>query len=400
MTMGCRVFGLACMLLACQKRENFPASQPPPTSVPASAEMARPPVQPLPLCEPSGLMPLEAARRFYDEGKFEEALSCASRAQALEPNEPLAHSERAAAFSALGKWEEAQVAYARALALDPHLPDALLGAAWLYGVYLPSSPDHDTLAVVYAERGLALSKAEQEPGLRARFFLVSAMVANDLGASQRAKEHAEWVLGVEPENLEAKFEQALALYELCRFDEAEKAFVKILEQQPQQGHAHHYLGLLLERRNKGPLAEQHFLKARQWAPEEFPPPLAMPSAEFQKLVETMVSALPPDMKDDLKEVPVSVEELPDVADLTAVSPPLSPSILGLFRGPPLEEACLPDPRAPRGAPCRSIVVYRKNLLRLVTGRQELTEQVRVTLLHEIGHLRGEDDHELAARGLE
>jgi predicted Zn-dependent protease with MMP-like domain len=33
-------------------------------------------------------------------------------------------------------------------------------------------------------------------------------------------------------------------------------------------------------------------------------------------------------------------------------------------------------------------------------QEELLAQIRVTLLHEIGHLRGEDDDELAARGLE
>jgi predicted Zn-dependent protease with MMP-like domain len=36
----------------------------------------------------------------------------------------------------------------------------------------------------------------------------------------------------------------------------------------------------------------------------------------------------------------------------------------------------------------------------VRTREELREQIKVTLLHEVGHLRGEDDQELAARGLE
>ncbi|MER2562673.1 MAG: metallopeptidase family protein, partial [Myxococcaceae bacterium] len=77
-------------------------------------------------------------------------------------------------------------------------------------------------------------------------------------------------------------------------------------------------------------------------------------------------------------------------------PPLSPTILGLFRGPPLQEQCVPAD----GDPCRSVALYRKNLGRAVKSREELIQQMRVTLLHEIGHLRGEDDGELAARGLE
>ena len=46
------------------------------------------------------------------------------------------------------------------------------------------------------------------------------------------------------------------------------------------------------------------------------------------------------------------------------------------------------------------MLYRKNLLRFARDRGELTEQVRVTLLHELGHLHGENDDELRARGLE
>jgi predicted Zn-dependent protease with MMP-like domain len=79
-----------------------------------------------------------------------------------------------------------------------------------------------------------------------------------------------------------------------------------------------------------------------------------------------------------------------------VDPPLSPSILGLFRGPSELEPCLPDD----GPRCRSIVFYRRNLARFAKSRRELDEQVRVTLLHELGHLHGESDDDLRARGLE
>jgi predicted Zn-dependent protease with MMP-like domain len=98
----------------------------------------------------------------------------------------------------------------------------------------------------------------------------------------------------------------------------------------------------------------------------------------------------------LEAVAVAVEDLPALEDLTAVEPPLSPTILGLFRGPSLEEACT----AEDGSPCRAIVLYRKNLGRLARDRQELREQIRVTLLHEIGHLRGLDEDQLRSRGLE
>jgi Zincin-like metallopeptidase len=49
---------------------------------------------------------------------------------------------------------------------------------------------------------------------------------------------------------------------------------------------------------------------------------------------------------------------------------------------------------------RTIVLYRRNLLRTVRDAGELDQAITRTLLHEVGHLRGEDDGSLRDRGLE
>lgn len=351
--------------------------------------------EPLPPCKSKG-DPLEAARRYYDAEQFEEALSCAAQATAFYPDLPQSHSERGAALSALGRFEEAELAYARALALDPDYPDALLGAAHLFAVSLPSSRENDELASVYAEKGLAHARAEHDPKLAMQFALVSAMAFNDLGRSNDALARADEVLEHDRRNREAQYERAVALFELCRFAEARAAFTPLLNDPERGAHAHHHLGLILEREGKFEEAERHFAIARKEAPEDFPPPVLLSPAEFKAEVDKAVTALPEDMKRDLVGVPVTAEDLPDEADLLGGDPPLSPTILGLFRGPPLGERCDPEP----GQPCRSVALYRLNLARAVETRDELIEQIRVTLLHEVGHLRGEDDFELAARGLE
>ena len=119
-------------------------------------------------------------------------------------------------------------------------------------------------------------------------------------------------------------------------------------------------------------------------------------------------------------------------DLTAEKPPLSPTILGLFRGLPIDwkaDTAPPtqagragqtgrgkktrrplatdktdDGRAADGTRCsvpdRAIVLYRRNLLRTVGDEAELDRAITRTLLHEVGHLRGEDDGSLRDRGLE
>src|SRR6185369_9004784 len=146
-----------------------------------------------------------------------------------------------------------------------------------------------------------------------------------------------------------------------------------------------------------------------------------------------VSELPDDVRHDLGGIKVEAADLPDISDLVAEKPPLSPTILGLFRGLPLDysDRMVPTPagRAGKGraqpvsaggsaadsggratalatgelqcdAGERTIVLYRRNLLRTVHEVAELDQAITRTLLHEVGHLRGEDDGSLRDRGLE
>ncbi len=352
----------------------------------------------LPVCRPGGKDPLEAARVYYDARRLEDALACAAQAAALEPDDPQTHSERGAALAALDRLDEAGLAYARALAIDPNHLDALLGAAHLFAVALPSTRERDELAAIYAERGLRLAREENDAELLGQFALLSAMANNDLGRASQALERAQLSLTIEKSDTDAQYERAVALFELCRFEDARRAFSQLLDDPSHGAHAHHQMGLLLERAGKPAEAERLFAKARRLSPSEFHPPQPMSREEFEAEVKRAVAALPADMRRDLKGVPVATEELPLDEDLLSGEPPLSPTILGLFRGPPLGERCESD-RASK-QPCRSVALYRRNLTRAVKTREELIEQIRVTLLHEIGHLRGEDDVELAARGLE
>ena len=378
-----------------------PASPPeaPTPRTPPEPTSSSPHVTPLAVCDAKGKLPLDAARDYADDHQPAKALSCAAQASALYPNDVLAHTERGNALAALERFDEAKLAFTRALAIDPDSLDALLGAAHLYGVALPSSREMDELASLYAERGFDLATSQHDEDTALQFAGLSAMIFNDLGQASDALERASYVLLKHPKDADCRYEKAVALFELCRFDEAKAAFKGLLDDADRGPHAHHHLGLLLEREGKLPEAEKHFAAARAKAPEDFPAPVLLSAEDFEKEVKRIVASLPDDMRKDTRDVPIAVEDVPQTDDLTSGDPPLSPTILGLFRGPPLNEACEPADTE-GGRPCRSVVVYRKNLARAVKTKDELLEQIRVTLLHEIGHLRGEDDFELAARGLE
>jgi predicted Zn-dependent protease with MMP-like domain len=103
------------------------------------------------------------------------------------------------------------------------------------------------------------------------------------------------------------------------------------------------------------------------------------------------------VKPYLENTTISVEPLPGEEDLTSSDPPLSPCILGVFRGTPIGERSVTSSADHFPA---AIVLYQRNLERFARTREELLEQIGITLLHEVGHLVGLDEEDLWERGLE
>ncbi len=344
---------------------------------------------------PTGIL-LDEAHGALASGDKERAIACADEALRLAPRLVPALSVRASALAALGRLDDARLAFSRALAVDPGDPEALLGAAELHVRRLGPARDALEAGLEYALRGARIASARKDRSLAARLVLVAGIAENDLGRSHLALPHLEKALAALPDDPDVVYERGVALFELCRFEDAERSFERALALAPEDAWTMHQLGLLAERRGDRARAESLLARARKLAPGDFPPDLTIDEAAFRAEVQSAIAALPEAERRSLAKVPVDIQDLPEGDDLVAVDPPLSPSILGLFRGPAEAEPCT----AADGPRCRSIVFYRKNLLRFARDRHELEEQVRVTLLHELGHLHGENDDELRARGLE
>jgi tetratricopeptide (TPR) repeat protein len=339
---------------------------------------------------------VQEGRKALSAGESERALACAEEAARISPRLVSALTLRADALGALDRVDDARLAFSRALAVDPSDPEALLGTAELHVRRLGPARDALEAGLEYAIRGARAPAARRDRMLGAQLELVAGMAENDLGRSHLALPHLDRAVAVLRDDADAAYERGVALYELSRFAEAEKAFERTLALAPGDAWALHQLGLVVERRGDAKRAESLFARARAASPQDFPPEVAVDAEAFGREVRAAVEALPAEEKRALAAVPVEVAELPDAEDLLAVEPPLSPSILGLFRGPSDAEPCT----AEDGPRCRAIVFYRKNLVRFAKDRKELERQVRVTLLHELGHLHGEDDDQLRARGLE
>jgi len=401
-----RATWITLLALACTRKEAFPtaaargASSSPAAVRTDAAAGGRAESHPGPCLSsgpyaPAGVL-VDEARGALASGDKERAIACADEALRLAPRLVPALSVRAGALAALGRLDDARLAYSRALAVDPGDPEVLLGAAELHVRRLGPARDALEAGLEYALRGARIANARKDRSLAARLVLVAGIAENDLGRSHLALPHLEKALAALPDDPDVVYERGVALFELCRFGDAERSFERALALAPDDAWTLHQLGLLAERRGDRARAESLLARARKLAPDDFPADLPVDEAAFRAEVQSAIAGLPEAQRRALAKVPVDIQDLPAGDDLVAVDPPLSPSILGLFRGPAEDEPCT----AVDGPRCRSIVFYRKNLLRFARDRRELEEQVRVTLLHELGHLHGENDDELRARGLE
>ena len=128
---------------------------------------------------------------------------------------------------------------------------------------------------------------------------------------------------------------------------------------------------------------------------------------FDSLLDHHVEALPEALRSLLEEVPLIVEDEADAALLRSLGmDPSADDLCGLHDGVPMTEQSV---EAPPAVPTQ-LMMFRGPIVRLATGGRrrlpapgsaawaELDEQIRITLLHEIGHHFGLDEDDLDQLG--
>lgn len=115
-------------------------------------------------------------------------------------------------------------------------------------------------------------------------------------------------------------------------------------------------------------------------------PVEIDSDEFERLVWYAMEMIPPKLAGRIENLSV---------EIAAESPPGGPTLLGLYEGVPLTArgsstymGFLPD----------RVTIYRGPILRMCSTREEVVNQVRITVIHEIGHYFGIDDDRLHELG--
>ena len=110
----------------------------------------------------------------------------------------------------------------------------------------------------------------------------------------------------------------------------------------------------------------------------------MTRACFQKLVEQALDELPARFRSKIRNVAVIVENLPPNQ-----SPDAEDLLMGVFEGVPATQKGAWD-----ASPPDRIVLYQKNIEAACATEEEVREEIRLTVLHELGHYFGMTEDQL------
>jgi predicted Zn-dependent protease with MMP-like domain len=104
---------------------------------------------------------------------------------------------------------------------------------------------------------------------------------------------------------------------------------------------------------------------------------------FDEIVARALRSLPPELAEAVRNIEIAIEE----------EHPDDPDLFGLYEGVPLPErgdwaGALPD----------RIRIFRRPLAESFSDPAELQEEIRITVLHELGHYFGLDEDRLGDLG--
>ena len=113
--------------------------------------------------------------------------------------------------------------------------------------------------------------------------------------------------------------------------------------------------------------------------------------EFDVLVQQAYRQLPANVRQTLDNVDISVEERPNPEDFDSQSEEVT--LFGLYTGVPLTERAGYEPALPD-----RIIVFRRPILESCATTEEVVQEIRITLWHEVGHFLGLDEDDLHRLG--
>jgi predicted Zn-dependent protease with MMP-like domain len=117
--------------------------------------------------------------------------------------------------------------------------------------------------------------------------------------------------------------------------------------------------------------------------------MGLSQREFERVVHEALAGLPKQFSDLIDNVVIAVEDEPSDEDYACLEDDDDSELLGIYRGVALTERTHDMPLLPD-----EIAIFRGPINRVARNREEAVDEVRLTVIHELGHYFGLDDHEM------
>lgn len=223
-------------------------------------------------------------------------------------------------------------------------------------------------------------------------LLLVGEACSEIGAVADALEAYRQIRALDPDATEASFGEGRLAFATWDFDRAAALFTACVDTTAEiQSRIRYYQAMIAEFAGRAPEAARLFAEAAQLDPDYCVMPEKIDPDDVLAMLDEIVHALPDDVQRALDNVVFDVVDLPD-PKIDGTSHP--PTILGLYSGATVAENVFAEQFMPA-----SIRIFRKNVERIAYDREQLEEELRITILHEIGHHLGWDDADLEERGL-
>ena len=119
----------------------------------------------------------------------------------------------------------------------------------------------------------------------------------------------------------------------------------------------------------------------------------MNRTKFERLVDQAIQQLPPEFREKLENVAVIVEDCPSDEILERMEVPPGDTLFGLYEGTPLTDRGAASPLFPD-----RIWIFQAPIENECDTEDEIREEIKTTIVHEVGHFFGLDDDYLEELG--
>jgi predicted Zn-dependent protease with MMP-like domain len=116
--------------------------------------------------------------------------------------------------------------------------------------------------------------------------------------------------------------------------------------------------------------------------------------EFEDAVERAIEMIPEMFREQLNNMTISVEDRPSRDLLQDMEVPPGETLFGVFTGIPLpERSAFEPPLYPD-----QILIFQEPLMAVCGSREELEEEIAITVVHEVAHYMGLSEAQLDELG--